>query len=175
MTRRTAAAAAAALSGVLLAGCAVVPPAPNTSAESTPAPTASAPAEPTIEITYQIDGRTETVLAHPDKKSCSSGPLLAFSDAEVASMVSLPAEDGDTGQIRAYVLDDLYVGFLGSGAVRVSRTGDGQSRASVMNLSGTATLVEIPEGPRPSAGELDLTTGTEVPATLTATVLCPAE
>jgi hypothetical protein len=165
-------AALAAVAIVLLSGCTAT--SGTETSTSPPPPTASAPTEPTIEITYEIDGRTETALSHPDKKSCSNGSLIAFSDAEVASVATLPAEDDASAQISAYVLDDLYVGFVGRGSVEVVSTEDGGSRASVLDLEGTATLVEIPDGPRPSAGELDLSTGTEVPAALTATVVCPS-
>ena len=140
-----------------------------------PSPQGVAPTEPSIEITYEVDGRFETVTAQPDKASCASGVLQAFSDGEVASMVGLPDEEGGQGQIRAYVLDGLYVGFLGRSAAEHERLDGGALRASVVALEGTATLVELPAGERPSAGELDLTKGVEVPATLTATVVCPAE
>ncbi|MGO2747247.1 hypothetical protein [Microbacterium sp.] len=172
MRRALSTISAATVALLLLSGCAAGEQPTHDSAS--PEPVAVAPTEPTIEITYEIDGRSETVRAHPDKQGCSARMLQAFSDSDVASSVSLPA-GGDSGQIRAFVLDDLYVGFLGSGDAQITSADDGSSSASVVSLEGTATLVEIPEGESPSAGELDLSTGTEVPATLTATVVCRTE
>lgn len=173
--------APAAIAAMLLAtGCTAgtgfaTPSGTETAAPVAPSPHGAAPTEPSIEITYEVDGRSETITAQPDKVSCAAGVLQAFSDGEVASMVSLPGEEGGQGQIRAYVLDGLYVGFLGRSAAEQEPLDDGELRASVVALEGTATLVELPEGERPSAGELDLTNGVEVPATLTAAVVCPAD
>lgn len=173
--------APAAVVGMLLAaGCTAgtgspTPSGTGTAAPAAPSPQGAAPTEPSIEITYEVDGRSETITSQPDKALCAAGVLQAFSDGEVAAMVSLPDEEGRQGQIRAYVLDGLYVGFLGRSVAEQEQLDDGALRASVVALDGTATLVELPEGERPSAGELDLTSGVEVPATLTATVVCPAE
>jgi len=167
---------ALAVTVVLLSGCgAPMQPAPTAASPERFSAEPTEPTEPTIEITYEIDGDSETVRAHPDKQACSPRMPQAFSDSGVASSISLPADEGESGQIRAFVLDDLYVGFLGHGAARIAPADGGVSRASVVALEGTATLVEIPEGTSPSAGELDLSTGVEVPATLTAAVVCRME
>lgn len=126
-------------------------------------------------ITYELEGRTQTALAHPEKRGCSASMLQAFSDSQVQSVVQIPHAEGEASQVRAHVLDDAYVGFLGTAEADFATMEDGSVRASVVEVEGTATIIEIPAGTSPSAGELDLSAGTEVPATLTATVVCPAD
>lgn len=147
---------------------------PGADSDADAADAASAPVEPTVEIAYEIDGRSEMVVAHPDDVSCTDNALVAFAGGEHASSAMLPAEGSDSGSVSGHVLDDVFVAFQGVGFPQVVTDADGAVRGSVVGAEGTATIVEIPEGEHPTAGDIDLADGTRVPATMTATVVCPA-
>lgn len=171
--RLTETVAAAGLGLLLLSGCSSVPAASPDAQEETPQATAAPLAEPSIEITHELDGKSTTARAALGTSSCSSHMFSAMSgDGHGASAIFSVTEAGESGQIQASIVGDSLLVFQGKGAP-VFRTGADQTkRASVVGLSGTATVVEIPAGTAPAIGEVDLSTGTTLRATLTATLAC---
>lgn len=164
---------AAGLGLLMLSGCSSAPATSPDAEGEAPQSTATPLAEPSLEITYELDGKPTTARAALGTSSCSSHAFTAMSeDGRGASAIFSVTEAGESGQIQANILGDSLVAFQGKGTPVFTTGTDQTKRASVVALSGTATVVEIPAGAAPAIGEVDLSTGTTLPATLSATLAC---
>ena len=167
---------AAGLGLLLLSGCSSAPSVSPDAQEETPQATATPIAEPSLEITYELDGKSTTARAALGASSCSSHAFSAMSeDGHGASAIFSVTEAGESGLIQASIIGDSLLVFQGKGAPVFTTGADQTKRASVVALSGTATVVEIPADTAPAIGEVDLSTGARLPATLTATLACTPE
>lgn len=134
-------------------------------------PAAEPLAEPSIEITYELDGEFTTAQVPVAIPRCGTVPFYTLASVGYDGILSEEVEDGVAG-IYANVWDGYYIGFRGEGTLEFEEVSALAQRATVDELRGVAILVEVPEGSEPLGGGSDWAGGTEVPATLSATLEC---
>lgn len=125
---------------------------------------------PTISITYDHDGENRTVSAELGVSGCSDHAFTAMAaDGSSASAIfPTPDQSGNT-RVTATILGEAVVAFQGNSTPEYLED-EGALRAYVVDLAGTATVIDSPPGA--GADDLDLSKGVEVPATLSATLEC---
>ncbi|WP_336659089.1 hypothetical protein [Leucobacter sp. USHLN153] len=176
-----------ALAAVLLAGGAMLlsgcgsaggdtPSAESGETAATPAKPAvptEVPDPPTATIDFAVDGDDRSVSADFSTMSCSAHTFAAQAEDGRSASALLPASDSETpGRITVSVMgDDELVVFSGTGLPEFTDLGSAVV-ASLSDLSGSATVVSIASGKAPAIGEVDLSQGTEVEATLSAALAC---
>lgn len=156
-----------------------VMPASGPSSE-TAEPAASRPADPVLTITFSRDDAPMTLTVHPDGASCTNRSAISFRSAADTTAVgtgtaTLAIDDDATAARGALVVDGVAVMFSGRGVTHVDTAADGARSLFVTDLPGTARIVDLPAGSTPAPGEVDFSTATEVAATLTTLIVCPAD
>lgn len=169
--RNPALGAVALVAALLLASCASEPVAETPTPTRTPTPAFS---DPTVSITYEKDGETHELVAHPTKPLCDWDGMITVigEDLLVPNGVSVQYEEDAESSVYGWVGDDgVAAMFQSRGEVSIVR-GDETSVLFVTDLEGHADIapreVGVPASINTVTGDFE-----RVDATLTFAVTCP--
>lgn len=163
---------------LIVSGCAPAASAPggerggDTSPTSPPMPTA-VPEPPAATITAVIDDRPISMSAEFAAMSCSPHAFASLAADGRSGSATLPPTDAvSPGRVSVAIIDShLLVVFSAQELPTFTDLGQ-DVVASLTNVHGSAIVVELPPGEIPAIGEVDLSQGDEMSATLQAELVC---
>ncbi|MDN4641659.1 hypothetical protein QCD70_15510 [Agreia sp. PsM10] len=157
-----------------LVGCTPGPLSDDRSTEPTTqnSPPAQAGEAPTVEISFEHEGREVTVTGHPDRPLCQPDGAAQWSTWSAAddSGASIPDRAGDDVFVGAWAVSDFAVLFTGKGAVLNEDDGimfGTEIPGEVLILERSSTDLRV--------AELDTDDAVRVDATLTFALECAAD
>jgi len=139
-----------------------------------PVATAEASIAPdTVELTFELDGSSHTVVGSVGGglRSCENGFVTVTTKAFPDAGVQLGLNgDSTRANVAAWAVGDYAVQFLGDGDIERA---DGDARFRGLRVSGMATVRAVEAGTTPRLNDLDMPRGKRVEATAAFSVDCP--